>query len=69
MGWGHIDKCDRSSPVAIWIGVEPCETEAEGKARAAELGRADPTHYYEAAPYLCIPLFITRSRPATEEKK
>ncbi len=64
MGWGYIDKCKRGTPNQIWIGVEPCETEEQGKTRAMELERADPFHEYQVRKYLDLPLFITfKSRP------
>lgn len=51
VGWGFIDKRDISIDALIWLGVEPCQTEEEGKRRAAELQAADPTHEYVAHPY------------------
>ncbi|PRB84668.1 hypothetical protein [Pseudomonas sp. MYb185] len=50
--WGFIDKRDRSSEAQIWLGVEPCYSQAQGEARAAELEAADPSHEYRAEPYL-----------------
>lgn len=50
--WGFIDKRNRSSEAQIWLGVEPCYSQAQGKARAAELEAADPSHEYRAEPYL-----------------
>ena len=35
--WGYIDKRDRACEAGIWVGVEPCYSEEQGKARAWEL--------------------------------
>lgn len=58
--WGYIDKRDRAYEAGIWIGVEPCYSEEQGKARAAELEQADPCHEYTAEPFLDIPIWISR---------
>lgn len=54
--WGFIDKRDRSSDAQIWLGVEPCYSQAQGKARAAELEAADPGYEYQAEPFLMPPI-------------
>lgn len=58
--WGYIDKRDRACEAGIWIGVEPCYSEEQGKARAAELEQADPSHEYTAEPFLEPPTWISR---------
>lgn len=58
--WGYIDKRDRAYEAGIWVGVEPCYSEEQGKARAAELERADPGHEYTAEPFLEPPMWINR---------
>lgn len=58
--WGYIDKRDRACEAGIWIGVEPCYSEEQGKARAAELEQADPSHEYTAEPFLEPPIWISR---------
>ena len=58
--WGYIDKRDRAYEAGIWVGVEPCYSEEQGKARAAELERADPSHEYSAEPFLELPIWISR---------
>ncbi|MCY1361915.1 hypothetical protein D9M69_486090 [compost metagenome] len=42
--WGYIDKCDRAREHEIWVGVEACYSEGQGRARAAELEESDPCH-------------------------
>lgn len=58
--WGYIDKRDRAHEYGIWIGVEPCFSEEQGRARAAELECADPSHEYSAEPFLELPVLINR---------
>lgn len=58
--WGFIDKRDRSSEAQIWLGVEPCYSQAQGEARAAELEAADPSHEYRAEPHLEPPTRTSR---------
>lgn len=58
--WGYIDKRDRAYEAGIWVGVEPCYSEEQGKARAAELEQADPSHEYTAEPFLDLPIWISR---------
>ena len=57
--WGYIDKRDRACEAGIWVGVEPCYSEEQGKARAAELEQADPSHEYTAEPFLDLPIWIS----------
>ena len=58
--WGCIDKRDRAYEAGIWIGVEPCYSEEQGKARAAELEQAGPSHEYSAEHFLELPIWISR---------
>ena len=65
MTWGYIDKRARNSRHISWQGVEPCSSEQQGKARAAELERADPLYEYIAREFYDLPLFIYKT-PAHE---
>jgi hypothetical protein len=58
--WGFIDRKKRGEQLQIWLGVEPCESEAQGNARAAELQDADPDHEYIASKFLPLPAHIRR---------
>ena len=60
--WGFIDKRDRCSDLEIWIGVEPCSSEALANNRVAELAAADPGHEYRASPFLDLPIWVSRGR-------
>lgn len=60
--WGFIDKRDRASDLDIWTGVEPCVSEAQGNARAAELEAADPGYQYRASRFLELPLWVSHER-------
>ena len=64
--WGYIDKHDRAYEDGIWVGVEPCYSEEQGKARAAELEKADPSHEYSAEPFLEPPTWISRKTTTPE---
>jgi hypothetical protein len=56
--WGYIDKRDRADEYGIWLGVEPCYSEEQGRARAAELEKEDPNYEYVAEPFLELPVWI-----------
>lgn len=58
--WGYIDRRDRTDEYGIWIGVEPCYSEEQGRARAAELEKSDARHEYSAEPFLEPPNWINR---------
>ena len=60
MASGHIDKRDHAYEQGSWVGVERCYSEEQGKARAAELDKADPGHEYSAEPLLELPIWISR---------
>lgn len=58
--WGYIDRRDRTDECGIWIGVEPCYSEAQGRARVVELEKSDPIHEYSVEPFLEPPTWINR---------
>jgi len=60
--WGYIDKRDRAREHGGWAGVEPCYSEEQGMARAAELAKAGPSHEYSAEPFLELPIWISRKQ-------
>lgn len=62
--WGFIDKRDLSAKFEIWVGVEPCRSQEQGKARATELQQANPSYEYRAEPFLELPIWITRKTTA-----
>lgn len=53
--WGFIYKRGTDQTLQLWDGVEPCESEEQGNARAAQLQAADPTHEYKIQQYLPPP--------------
>lgn len=62
--WGYIDRRDRTDEYGIWIGVEPCCSEEQGRARAAELEGLYPRYEYSAEPFFEPPVRINRKEAA-----
>lgn len=57
---GYIGKPDQAHEHSAWVGAEPCGSEGQGVTRVAELAKAEPDHEYSAAPFLELPIWISR---------